>query len=123
MNLVKIAADYGVKDAQLHYAKILDQGKFTKKNLQLAATYYKSSANAGELSSQRRLAELYAGVDGFNKDLELSFYWLLKVAQQGDAEASYQIAEAYLSGQGVEVDRKVGGVPESNMKEFLEKNI
>ena len=25
--------------------------------------------------------------------------------------------------KGVEVDRKVGGVPESNMKEFLEKNI
>ena len=25
--------------------------------------------------------------------------------------------------KGVEVDRKVGGVPESNMREFLEKNI
>ena len=25
--------------------------------------------------------------------------------------------------KGVEVDRKVGGVPEGNMKEFLEKNI
>ena len=25
--------------------------------------------------------------------------------------------------KGVEVDRKVGGVPESNMKEFFEKNI
>ena len=25
--------------------------------------------------------------------------------------------------KGVEVDRKVGGVPESQMKEFLEKNI
>tara|TARA_B100001758_G_C17943269_1_gene369517 strand:- start:33 stop:350 length:318 start_codon:yes stop_codon:yes gene_type:complete len=25
--------------------------------------------------------------------------------------------------KGVEVDRKVGGVPESNMKEFLNKNI
>ena len=25
--------------------------------------------------------------------------------------------------KGVEVDRKVGGVPESHMKEFLEKNI
>ena len=25
--------------------------------------------------------------------------------------------------KGVEIDRKVGGVPESNMKEFLEKNI
>ena len=25
--------------------------------------------------------------------------------------------------KGVEVDRKVGGVPESDLKEFLEKNI
>ena len=25
--------------------------------------------------------------------------------------------------KGIEVDRKVGGVPESNMKEFLDKNI
>jgi hypothetical protein len=25
--------------------------------------------------------------------------------------------------KGVEVDRKVGGVPESHMKEFLDKNI
>ena len=25
--------------------------------------------------------------------------------------------------KGVEIDRKVGGVPEGNMKEFLEKNI
>ena len=25
--------------------------------------------------------------------------------------------------KGVEVDRKVGGVPEGNMKEFLDKNI
>ena len=25
--------------------------------------------------------------------------------------------------KGIEIDRKVGGVPESNMKEFLDKNI
>ena len=31
VNLVKIAADYGVKEAELNYAKILDKGKYTKK--------------------------------------------------------------------------------------------
>ena len=52
-----------------------------------------------------RLAELYEGVDDFNKDLELRFFWLFKAAEQGDLEASYKLALAYLSGQGVEVDR------------------
>ena len=76
-----------------------------QKNLPLAAFYYKSTAENGDLFSQLRLAELYEGVDDFNKDLELRFFWLFKAAEQGDLEASYKLALAYLSGQGVEVDR------------------
>ena len=36
--------------------------------------YYKLAAETGDLSSQLRLAELYEGVDDFNKDLELRFF-------------------------------------------------
>ena len=48
-----------------------------------------------------------------------------------DEEAMNTATSAFVRGvptvvvykKGVEVDRKVGGVPESQMKEFLEKNI
>ena len=34
-----------------------------------------------------------------------------------------EVFRQLLSTKSVEVDRKVGGVPESHMKEFLDKNI
>ena len=41
----------------------------------------------------------------------------------GSAAGIRGVPTVIIDKKGVEVDRKVGGVPESNMKEFLEKNI
>ena len=41
----------------------------------------------------------------------------------GSAAGIRAVPTVIIYKQGVEVDRKVGGVPEGNMREFLEKNI
>ncbi len=45
------------------------------------------------------------------------------VGSAGAAAGIRGVPTVIIYKKGVEVDRKVGGVPESNMKEFLEKNI
>ena len=46
-----------------------------------------------------------------------------KAINSASAAAVRGVPTVVVYKKGVEVDRKVGGVPESNMKEFLEKNI
>ena len=46
-----------------------------------------------------------------------------KAINSASAAAVRGVPTVVVYKKGVEVDRKVGGVPESHMKEFLEKNI
>ena len=65
-----------------------------------------------------KLADEYKGKAGFYyADIEDGGI------NTGSAAGIRGVPTVIIYKKGVEVDRKVGGVPESNMKEFLEKNI
>ena len=64
-----------------------------------------------------KLADEYKGKAGFYyADIEDGGI------NTGSAAGIRGVPTVIIYKKGVEVDRKVGGVPESNMKEFLEKN-
>ena len=65
-----------------------------------------------------KLADEYKGKAGFYyADIEDGGI------NTGSAAGIRGVPTVIIYKKGVEVDRKVGGVPESNMKEFIEKNI
>ena len=65
-----------------------------------------------------KLADEYKGKAGFYyADIEEGGI------NTGSAAGIRGVPTVIIYKKGIEVDRKVGGVPESNMKEFLEKNI
>ncbi len=65
-----------------------------------------------------KLAEEYKGKAGFYyADVEDGGI------NTGSAAGVRGVPTVIIYKKGVEVDRKVGGMPESHMKEFLEKNI
>ena len=65
-----------------------------------------------------KLADEYKGKAGFYyADIEDGGI------NTGSAAGIRGVPTVIIYKKGVEGDRKVGGVPESNMKEFLEKNI
>lgn len=47
---------------------------------------------------------MYEKGRGVVKDLERSFYWYLKAAENQDGESQYKVALHYLNGAGVEKD-------------------
>ncbi len=60
-----------------------------------AFTYFIQSAQLGLLQSQTIVAsQLYRG-DGVDKNLEESFKWSLKAAEQGDVESQNDVGLSY----------------------------
>ena len=44
--------------------------------------------------------------DGMERNLEKSFYWFQKIAENGDIEAQYHLAASYRKGEGMEKNLK-----------------
>lgn len=65
-----------------------------------------SEAEKGDAEAQFRLASLYRGGLGVEKNLQQAFEWMDKAAQQGHAKAEYNLGEFYYHGWGVARDRE-----------------
>jgi hypothetical protein len=68
---------------------------------ELRNTYLTSAARMGFAPAQRELGKLNAD------DPKTYYRWLMRAARQGDAEAQYLIAEAFLDGYGVRADNYI----------------
>ena len=100
-NLVK-KAERGDKVAMRTVAK-----KYAAANddnsVRIAYNWYQKAAEAGDLESQKTLAEWYHQGRGKNvvlRNNSMYFYWIEKAAAQNDAEAQYKLSECYRYGTG-----------------------
>ncbi|MDP2206449.1 MAG: tetratricopeptide repeat protein [Alphaproteobacteria bacterium] len=68
--------------------------------------WYTQAAEAGNVSAQRRLAEIYRhGLMKQKLDMQTSLTWYRRAASQGDRSSIYQLAEIYDNGRGVPEDK------------------
>jgi len=120
------AADQGYAEAQYWLAQAYETGEGVKqgKNLAEAMKWYQKAADQGYAPAQFKIASAYETGNGKKKDLAEAVNWyrkaavqghaeaqkklktteLLLNAQNGSAEAQYQLAQAYETGDGVPKD-------------------
>jgi TPR repeat protein len=72
-------------------------------NIPEGLKYIQMSAEKGYAPAQYELGLLYQGLIGV-PDLEKSFHFFFKAANQGFAKAQFKVARAYLKGLGVDKD-------------------
>ncbi len=88
--------------AQWHYEEAVRLEKEKVRDYDAPENYY-IAAKRGHLQAQKRLAELYEfGMLCLDVDLKDAAYWYGKAANQGDAEAQYDLYLCYQHGKGVE---------------------
>ena len=122
----KKAADQGYAEAQYRLARAYETGEGVKqgKNLAEDVKWYQKAAEQGYAPAQFKIASAYETGNGKKKDLTESLNWYRKAAVQGHAEASgklktvelllnaqngkadaqYELARAYETGNGVKKD-------------------
>ena len=69
-----------------------------KKDLHKTAQYFTIAANRGHVQAQMDLATMYAEGLGVSRDLGKFLYWSEKVADQGVADAAFNMGYLYFSG-------------------------
>src|SRR5205823_5356940 len=65
--------------------------------------WFKVQANTGSPKPQLQLAQLYSGV---LKDEKQATYWYQKAAEQGNANAQFNLGVCYAKGTGISKDAK-----------------
>ena len=99
---LKKAADAGYTDAKLALGVYYDDEVEEEK----AVAYLLPLAKEGNAVAQRIIGGYYEeGEGGLKKNESLAVEWYTKAAEQGDAEAMYDLALCYLQGTGVEADK------------------
>ena len=73
--------------------KAINDGRYSQ-----AAEMLAPLANGGHSYAQLKLGSLYYHGQGVKEDEKLAIHWWKKAAAQGNAEAMFQIANAYLFG-------------------------
>ena len=64
-----------------------------------------AAAERGDINAQKYVSNGYkTGAYGFRKNPSQAFYWMDEAAQQGDAEALYEVAKFYKDGFGIKED-------------------
>lgn len=66
-----------------------------------AVKEWESSANQGDVDSQRALGMIYRDGDGVPQDFKEAVKWYSLAAEQGDAAAQRSLGYMYLNGEGV----------------------
>lgn len=95
------AAEQGDPKAQWNLGAVYTSGQDgLKRDLPLAFRWCQKAAAAGFVPAQATLGVMFAKA----KDFEQSARWLHKASAQGDAEAQYNLANAYIKGLGVPED-------------------
>lgn len=95
-NLIKQEAENGNSDSQLVLAQVYDFGDLvglTKEDRTKAFYWYKKSAEQGNPSAQYALCCCYQSGIGTPKNMEESYKWCLRAAEQGRTGAMYRAAQ------------------------------
>ena len=65
---------------------------------------------------------MYYSGDGLEQDKQKAVYWFTKAAEQGDAEAQYNLAVMYDKGNGIEQNRSLAKKYYQQACEWYHKN-
>lgn len=93
------AAEKGNADAMVKVGFFLHEGMGVKKDVAKAVEWLEKAKAAGNQNAEEFLSISYRNGEG---DPKMAFEHYLKLAEQGDAEAQYQLYNAYDDGNGVE---------------------
>ncbi len=86
LEYIKVAATYGIAQAQFALGESFDKGTGVEKDPEQAREWYLKAANAGDVQSQVRLGiACRDGELGFSADLDQAAKWFEKAANQGDS--------------------------------------
>lgn len=98
--LQSLAAE-GNAEAQFYLGHMYYFGDDVKKDLALAASWFRKAAEQGNATAQFNLGVMYRKGLGVSKDAAQAVIWYRKAAEQGDAAAQLNLGEMYYNGQGV----------------------
>lgn len=93
------AAERGNSDAMIKIGFFLHEGEGVEKDVAKAIEWLEKAKAAGNPKAEKYLSISYRNGEG---DPKAAFEHYLKLAEQGDAEAQYQVYNAYENGNGVE---------------------
>lgn len=100
--LVKLAADAGEAQAQMHYGQMLFLGYGPlQRDPAAAQVWLLKAAQAGQPGAMGLLAWMHKFGVGTAADAQEALRWMRTGADKGDPYASFLLASAYLTGDGV----------------------
>lgn len=103
----KMAAERGIKKAQLKLAKIYEEGLLgVKKNKKESFKWYLLLAESGDNNAAFKVAYSYRNGSGVNVNYEEAVKWYKIAADNGSVAAMNNLAICYEYGEGVESDLK-----------------
>ena len=111
---IRLAADQGYEDAQMHLVMFYLDGLGVEKDVEQAVFFAKKFAESGDLGTQLNLGLMYLNGTGVNRDLKKGFEWVRKSAEQDLERAQLILGELYEQGIGVDADAKLAA--DWNMK-------
>ena len=97
----RLAAKYGLDDAQHDLAVIYSEGLGVPQDNKAALKWYKLAAEQDNASSQINLGNMYANSRGVQRDDEEAVKWYRKAAEQGETIGQYNLGRMYHNGRGV----------------------
>ena len=95
------AARNGDANAQYLIGLCFHRGDGVDKDYELAAFWFRKSADQGFADSQLALGIYYSQGWGVTQDYKQTVYWYSKAAEQDNPDAQYMLGLCYASGQGV----------------------
>lgn len=96
-----IESKSGSPEAQYFYARCLEYGIGTQRDLATAIDFYHRSAAQGNAKAQHRLGECYRLGFGVEQSDNLSFQYFQRAAKQGHVGAMFKLGMCYFYGYGV----------------------
>ena len=108
---VLMALDQDNEDADVLFVKgqIFANGIGSyEENIETALSYYKASAEKGNLEALCAIAELYFVGEGVMKDPKVALMWAKKAYEANDPAGLFIYGRAYYEGAGVAKDKTIG---------------
>ena len=95
---IQTAAEAGFPPAMHRIGTFLQSGRFTRKDVPRAVTWYEAAADRGLAESSYRLGEIYLHGDGLPVDMEAALAHFEQAADQGSVEAQVDAGFIHLRG-------------------------
>jgi len=94
------AAEQGFAPSQFNLGVMYAEGEGAKADAETALTWFRKSAAQGFVDAQLKLAEIAFA----NDNKKEAFFWYKKAADNGDAQAMFNVGSFYYKGIGIAKD-------------------